>query len=105
MDNNEIYHTIKTTVLSYLPDAHVLLFGSRARGDINRHSDYDILVITKQTVPPKEKMDIESKISKRLVYTLQAPFDVILHSEKDVELKKHAKGFVIYHALKDAIEL
>ena len=105
MDNNERHNTIKTTVLSYLPDAHVLLFGSRARGDISRHSDYDILVITKQMVSPKEKMVMESKISKHLVYNLNAPFDVILHSEKEVELKKNAKGFIIYHALKDAIEL
>lgn len=104
-DNTETLTAIKNTVLSIVPDAKVLLFGSRARGDVNKHSDYDILVVTNDIFSPEEKMNIESKIGRILVYSLHAPFDVILHSQKDIDLKRHAKGFIIYHALKDAIEL
>lgn len=103
--NKAISADIKATVLSYLPDAKVLLFGSRARGNYNEQSDYDILIITKQTFACREKMNMESKISKSLVFLLRAPFDVILHSQNEFESKKHAKGFILYHALKDSIEL
>ena len=48
---------------------------------------------------------METRISKSLVYLLHVPFDVLLYSEQDVELKKNAKGLILYHALKDAIEL
>ncbi len=105
LNNKEVLNTIKNTVLNYLPEAKVLLFGSRARGQHNKDSDFDILVITKDDINPKEKMNMESRISKSLVYSIHAPFDVILHSRQDFELKKNLKGFIIYHALKDAIEL
>ncbi|TZF83174.1 nucleotidyltransferase domain-containing protein [Pedobacter sp. BS3] len=82
-----------------------MLFGSQARGDFHKNSDFDVLVITKDPIPPKEKMDMESKISKSLVYTLHIPFDILLHSQGEANLKKQAKGFIIYHALKDTIEL
>lgn len=105
MSNKEFLNSIKTTVLSYIPDAKVLVFGSRARGDFNTHSDFDLLVVTKNTIGAKEKMDMESRISKSLVYSLHKPFDVLLYSQLEVELKKNARGLIIFHALKDAIEL
>ena len=105
MSNKEFLNSIKATVLSYIPDAKVLVFGSRARGDFNTHSDFDLLVVTKNTIGAKEKMDMESRISKSLVYSLHKPFDVLLYSQQEVELKKNARGLIIFHALKDAIEL
>lgn len=105
MKDKIFLNSIKTTVLSHLPDAKVLLFGLMARGDFNTHSDYDLLIVTKHSINLMEKMNIETRISKSLVYLLHVPFDVLLYSEQDVELKKNAKGFILYHALKDAIEL
>ena len=105
MSNKEFLNSIKATVLSYIPDAKVLIFGSRARGDFNTNSDFDLLVVTKNNIGAKEKMNMESRISKSLVYSLQKPFDVLLYSQQEVELKKNARGLIIFHALKDAIEL
>ncbi len=105
MSNAEFLNSIKTTVRSYLPESKVLLFGSRARGNFNGRSDFDLLVVTKNDIDAREKMALESKISKSLVYSLNMPFDVLLYSQRDVELKKNAKGLIIYHAFKDAIEL
>ncbi len=45
------------------PDAEIILFGSRARGDANINSDWDILVLLKK--------DINSKINfEKITYPL-----------------------------------
>ena len=105
MNRQETLYTIKSTVHTFLPGAQVLLFGSRARGNDTKHSDYDILVITPQEYAPKEKINWESKISKALVNLLRAPFDVILQSNEEVNLRKNSKGHIVYYACKDAVEL
>jgi len=58
--NDEIIEIIKRTVLDYLPDAEVLLFGSHARKNASLDSDYDILLITDFNFLPKEKLPIRT---------------------------------------------
>jgi predicted nucleotidyltransferase len=54
----EIASHVKTIVLSILPDADVILYGSRARGDARQDSDWDFLVLTDEpvTVATEEKL-------------------------------------------------
>ncbi len=47
------------------PDA-IILFGSRARGDYNEESDYDILVL-KGGVKPEERRRLEGRIEVALL--------------------------------------
>jgi predicted nucleotidyltransferase len=96
---------IKSTVNSFLPNSRVLLFGSRARGEADKESDYDLLVVTNDTFAPRVKMDWQRKIRKALVYAFNAPFDVIVESEKDVDEKRHLIGHIVNYAMKDAVEL
>ena len=105
MNRQETLYTIKSTVQAFLPDAQVLLFGSRARENDTKYSDYDILVITQQAYAPREKINWESKISKALVNLLRAPFDLILQSDEEINLRKNSKGHIVYYAMKDAVKL
>ena len=105
MNRQETLYTIKSTVQAFLPDAQVLLFGSRARENDTKYSDYNILVITQQAYAPREKINWESKISKALVNLLRAPFDVILQSDEEINLRKNSKGHIVYYAMKDAVKL
>lgn len=102
---DQIHHTIKSMVNSFLPNAKVLLFGSRARGESTIDSDYDLLVITRETYAPRVKMNWESKIRKALVNELNLPFDVIIQSEKEVSQKKNLSGHIVYYAMKEAVEI
>ncbi len=105
MGSTEIRHTIKSTVHSFLPDAQVLLFGSRARGEGDAYSDYDLLIVTNDTYTPRGKMDWENRIRKALVLSLDAPFDVILQSKAEVNEKKNLLGHIVHFALKEAVEI
>jgi len=105
MVNQSIQNTIKATVHSVIPDARVLLFGSMARGDANKDSDYDVLVIIPKTLPPREKLGWRSKIQKALVYALDASVDVLLNSEEEVQRKKAIFGHIISAAVEEGVEL
>jgi len=105
MNYQQTLHTIKSTVKSFLPGSKVLLFGSRARGEQDIQSDYDLLIITSDTYAPRVKMDWENKIRKALVYSLKLPFDVILESQDELSKKRNLTGHIVYYAMKDAVEI
>ena len=62
MTREEILASIKEKVLSIVPDAKVMLFGSRARGDWYEESDWDILVLTEQEVTH----ELDNKVFKTI---------------------------------------
>lgn len=94
---------IKLTVHHYLPGSKVLLFGSRARKEETKDSDYDVMIITQQSFSPREKISWCSKISKALVKLLDAPVDVIINSKEETEIKRALPGHLVRWALKDAV--
>ncbi|MDT3738600.1 MAG: nucleotidyltransferase domain-containing protein [Candidatus Kapabacteria bacterium] len=45
-----ILRRIKDCVRQKSPDAEIILFGSRARGESNKDSDWDILILLRQSI-------------------------------------------------------
>lgn len=64
MERSEILKRIRNGITKQDPKAEVYLYGSRARGDNRKDSDWDILVIT-----PNEKItfDYESELRDPIV--------------------------------------
>jgi predicted nucleotidyltransferase len=48
--DNNIIKLIKSSIRSIDPKAQVIIFGSRARGDARKDSDWDILILTDDPV-------------------------------------------------------
>ena len=65
LKNNEVQAIIelKKRVLQLYPDAELILFGSKARGDYNKDSDVDILILLGAEVNSKVEKNIISNIS------------------------------------------
>lgn len=104
LQNNKSIDKIKLIVHQYLPEAQVLLFGSRARNDFKIDSDYDVLLIINQTLSPKDKIPIISKIRKSLLQ-FEIRSDVIIQSKSEIEKNKKLPGHIVRSILKEAIEL
>ena len=59
---NSIPQKVKEAVLALDPDAEVVLFGSRARGDHHEESDWDFLVLTSQEANRRLKKEVRDAL-------------------------------------------
>ncbi len=59
-----ILDKIARIIRKYLPNAKIIFYGSRARGEGEENSDYDILVITPTKVDWKQEKCVRDKISE-----------------------------------------
>lgn len=48
--NADLLNRCKQIVLEIIPDAEIILYGSRARGDADEDSDFDLLIFVKDPV-------------------------------------------------------
>jgi uncharacterized protein len=102
--NNQIVGLIKITAHEFLPDAEVLLFGSRARNEETTESDFDIFLITKANLTPKDKLLLRTKIRKTLLLK-GIRSDILIQSRTEVDKKKNLPGHIVKRILREAILL
>ena len=102
--NDQIINKIKEIAKNYFSDADIMLFGSRANETATYGSDYDVLIITNQFLPPEIKTPIRTQIRKELLkYGIRS--DILIQSRAEVEKKKKLPGHLIRNIMRDAILL
>jgi predicted nucleotidyltransferase len=105
MNDAAVYKAIRQTVQANLPGSRILLFGSRARGDGDSKSDYDLLIITPLTFTAKEKIDLSTLLDHALVSTVNIPVDLLINSEEEVQQKQGLPGHIVRSAIKEGFFL
>jgi predicted nucleotidyltransferase len=105
MDIPSIYKTIRETVSANIPGAGVLLFGSRARGEQGKFSDYDLMVITQQNFAPREKIRLSTLLNHAIVKALKIPVDLLINSEEEVLEKQDLPGHIVRTAMREGVIL
>lgn len=77
----------------------IILFGSRARGDDDKYSDYDCLLLLKRcnTAVKTKILDVEG----RMLYEKNAVFSAFPITKKEIKLKKY-EPFII-NATKEGV--
>ena len=74
----------------------IILFGSAARGEMNPHSDVDLLVV--KDAP--DLRQLTARIYQRL-YGVGAAVDVVMVTPQDVERYKDSHALIIKPALRE----
>jgi predicted nucleotidyltransferase len=82
----------------------VILFGSRARGEADANSDYDILIVQKHSILIQEKMKLSAKLRRRLAQN-GIDADIILKSADEVNSHKNRVGSIVRNALAEGVAL
>jgi len=107
MKDEKIRNKIKAIVTEEcnLRDFNVLkfiLFGSRARQDNNKESDWDFIVVLDKPVSWKDKMKLWLTINRRLAI-IKADADIIFKSASEYEKDKKDLGKTTYYANKEGV--
>ncbi len=71
----------------------VMLFGSRARGESDDRSDYDLMVIVNDLLKESDRPKVTTAINKRLA-SQKIPADILLKSLKEFELGRRRIGSI-----------
>lgn len=62
MTRQEVTQRVKQSVISIDPDAKIILFGSRARGDYKTNSDWDFLILASKQINETFKKKIREAL-------------------------------------------
>ena len=88
----QISNLIKLNIKEIDPNAQIILYGSRARGDERNDSDWDILVLTDYPVDIKKE-----SIFRDHLYDLELetgePFSIFVYSKADWNTKQKVTPF------------
>lgn len=95
-----IEEIVKRIVNNFDPQK-IILFGSQARGTMNRHSDVDILVVMDDGIDTEETaLEIMRAKNGVMVGT-----DIVVTTPTEIEQRGNVCGFVLYYALKEGVVL
>ena len=93
-DQDTLNEVIRRIVEIAEPE-RIILFGSAARGDMTRHSDFDLLIIKEGG----DARDLMGQIYERL-YGVGAAVDAIVVSPADVDRYKDRHALIVKPALR-----
>ncbi len=107
LEKDPILRRIVEVIVKEIDPDRIVLFGSRARGDYNEGSDYDILVL-KEGIRPEERRPLQRKIRRALwkedIYS-SAAVDVIVQNTRRYEDLKERWDLIYYDADKEGVIL
>ncbi len=97
----EILNRIVSRIIEAADPSRIILFGSGARGSMTEDSDFDILVVVNREIHRRKTAQLIYKNISDIGFAS----DIIVITEKDVELYKDAEDSIINPALKEGIIL
>ena len=80
----------------------IILFGSRAKGNFRKDSDWDFFVLVDKKISFNKKWDIIDEIKIELA-KLGIPNDIIVKSAEDFKLMKKCPGVISYDVVKEGV--
>lgn len=89
LDNGSILDEIVTRLVLALKPERVYLFGSRARGDADADSDYDLMVVVPHTTEPGYRL---AQTAHALLWDIGTAADILVWSREAFNGRLHLKA-------------
>ena len=99
--SNEVLNNIVDDIVRRVNPTKVILFGSTARGETNKDSDLDLLIIEKEKFNKDRSRRKELKSIRQLLMKYKIPKDILLYDEEEVEYWKDSTNHIIARCLKE----
>lgn len=87
-----IVNLIKRNISEIDPDAQIILYGSRARGDEHKDSDWDLLILTNYPVDLIKEREFRNHLYDLELETGE-PFSVFAYSKSEWETRQKITPF------------
>lgn len=97
----EILQDLVRRLVDAVHPTRIILFGSAARGEMNEHSDLDVLVVVPDSVAQKDGRELAFRSLRRF----GVPTDLVVVNEGVLEKYGEAPGLVYEQALCHCVEL
>jgi predicted nucleotidyltransferase len=97
ISNKKLLDEVTRRIVASVKPQRVLLFGSAARGRINKNSDFDMLVVMRE---PVHRRQTAQKVYRNLHGTGVA-VDIVVVTESDVKKYGQRSGTILKSALRD----
>jgi predicted nucleotidyltransferase len=88
------------SVVAYFEPRRIILFGSRARGEVGPDSDIDLLVVLDDDAPP-EKLDWRAAYEARRDY--HDSVDILMCRESGYDEDKDIVGSIAYEIAQEGV--
>jgi predicted nucleotidyltransferase len=85
---------IKEKILEIVPDARIILFGSRADGTFSEDSDYDLLIKIPELLSNANRKELSIKI-RRAIDFLEIPIDIMISSVEEYNYRIEMNYYMI----------
>ena len=103
MKKKEIISRIKKNIEETDPSAEIILFGSRARGEERKDSDWDLLILTDYPVSFQDEQRFRHHLFD-LELELGEAFSTFVYSKSDWEMK-HSVTPLYQNVAKEGVRL
>ena len=97
----EIVDKLVRAIVELVHPLRILLFGSAARGEMNRGSDLDVLVV----VPEGSHRRHTAQLLYRQISGIGVPFDILVATPNDLEKHKDNIGLIYRTILREGREI
>ncbi len=89
LEKNPLLHEIVHRLVQAYHPERVYLFGSKARGDGESDSDYDLMVVVSDQAPPERR---RSRLAYQVLRGTGTAVDVLVWTHKVFEERLHLKA-------------
>lgn len=98
---DELIRKIADRIVREVDPAQIILFGSRARGDADSHSDVDLLIVQDRPFTSgRQRREQKGRLWEALA-RFDVRKDVLMYTPAEVEKWRHTKNHVIAYALRE----